>query len=94
MTLPGELRKRMGLESEGHRDGRSSLALVHELAEPLTAITNYLEAALYLHDHEPQSARTKRREALERSLAEISRADDLLHRLRTLLHSDDPGAYR
>jgi two-component system, LuxR family, sensor kinase FixL len=94
MALPAELRKKIASESEGHVDGRSSLGLVHELAEPLTAVTNYLEAALCLHDNEPRSAPTKLREALERSLAEISRADDLLHRLRTLLHSADPGVDR
>ncbi len=71
---------------------RSSVALLHELAEALTAITSYVEAASHLHDTDPPSGRTRLRQALEKSLAQLSRADGVVRRLRTLLRDEKEAA--
>jgi phosphoglycerate-specific signal transduction histidine kinase len=68
-----------------------SFELLHELTEALTAITNYLEAANRLDDANTSSARTKLGEALDKSLAQLSRASGVLRRLRALLR-DEKGA--
>lgn len=90
---PAEPPERETARSGGQDEARrSSLALLHELAEALTAITGYVEAARHLHDADPPSARTKLREALEKSLAQLSRADGVVRRLRTQLRDEKEAA--
>jgi hypothetical protein len=71
--------------AQGKRDGkttRSSLELVRELAEALTVIDNYVAAAIRLDAADTRSARTKLREALEKTHAQRSRTDELFRQLR------------
>lgn len=65
--------------------GRSPQAPVHELAEALTAIGNYVEAATRLDAADTPSARTRLCRALQESQMQLSRADDLLRQLRARL---------
>jgi hypothetical protein len=68
--------------------GHSSLELLAEMTEALTAATAYLEAVKRLDSAETPPARKRLREAVEKSLAQLSRADGILRRLRALLRGD------
>src|SRR5271155_806902 len=59
-------------------------AVCHELSERLTAITNYLAAALRLSEIEPVPAAMPLRltEILERALGQVSRANEEIKRFR------------
>jgi hypothetical protein len=68
-----------------HRDlYEAHIAVCHELSERLTAITNYLAAALRLSEIEPVSAATPLRltEILKRALGQVSRANEEIKRFR------------
>jgi phosphoglycerate-specific signal transduction histidine kinase len=67
----------------------SSLELVAEMTEALTATTAYLEAAKRLESAETASGRKALREALEKGLAQVSRADGILRRLRAILRHEN-----
>jgi hypothetical protein len=60
------------------------LAVCHEISERLTAITNYLAAALRLSEIEPVPAATLLRltEILEKALGQVSRASKEIKRFR------------
>jgi hypothetical protein len=95
MPPPAEPPEHEGAHSEGQDAAtRASLALVNELSEALTALTNYLEAASRLDAPNTQSARRRQSEALEKGLAQLSRADGLLRRLRSLLRDQKRAADR
>jgi hypothetical protein len=69
--------------------GRSSLELLAEMTEALTATTAYLEAVKRLEFAETPSARQRLREALEKSLAQLARAGGILQRLRAVLRDEN-----
>jgi hypothetical protein len=62
-------------------------AVCHELSERLTAITNYLAAALRLSEIEPVSAAMPPRhtEILEKALGQVNRANEEMKRFRKVL---------
>lgn len=71
-----------------HRDlNEGHLAVCHELSERLTAITNYLAAALRLSEIEPVPAAMWLRlpDILEKALGQVSRANEEIRRFRKLL---------
>lgn len=68
---------------------RSAIALVYELTEPLTAIHNYLEAAICLHAADTRAAAVKLSEVFEKTQTLTTRAGEVLHRLRDLLRHDE-----
>ena len=72
--------------------GKSSLELLAEMTEALTATTAYLEAVKRLDSARSPPARMGLREALEKSLAQLARADAILRQLRALLRSDNSAA--
>lgn len=74
--------------------GRGSLELLAEMTEALTATTAYLEAVKRLDSDETASARERLREALDKSLAQLSRADGILRQLRAILRHEDGAADR
>jgi two-component system, LuxR family, sensor kinase FixL len=91
MPMPPEARK--SEEGQGRGDlGPACLALVHELAEPLTAIGNYLDAAIRLYDADTRSALEKLGEVLEKSQTAVSRANETLRQLRDLLRHKEGAA--
>ena len=63
------------------------LAVCHEFSERLTAITNYLAAALRLSEIEPVPAAMPPRltEILEKALGQVSRANEEMKRFRKVL---------
>ncbi len=79
--MPPETRK--GGEDTSLR--QACLALVQELAEPLTAIGSYLDAISRLRDADNQSARNKLGEAMEKMQTQVARADAIQRQLRDLL---------
>jgi len=70
------------------KPAQSSLELVPELAGALTAISNYVDAALRLDAADTRSARAKLRETLEKCQAQVLRADEMFRKLRDLLRDD------
>jgi len=70
------------------KPARSSLELVSELASVLTAVGNYVDAALRLDTADTRSARAKLRETLEKCQAQVLRADEMFRQLRDLLRDD------
>jgi len=70
------------------KPAQSSLELVPELAGVLTAIGNYVDAALRLDAADTRSARTKLRETLEKCQVQVLRADEIFRQLRDLLRDD------
>lgn len=65
----------------------AQLAVCHELSERLTAITNYLAAALRLCETQsiPAAAPLRHTEILEKALGQVSRANEKVKRFRKLL---------
>jgi two-component system sensor kinase FixL len=93
MPTPPEARKvEKGSPNPRQNELREAcLTVVHELAEPLTAIGNYLEAASRLHDADTRSAREKLPEVFEKSRMQVARADEILRQLRDLLRLEKGG---
>lgn len=65
--------------------GTLATSLAHELNQPLTAITNYVEAARDLLDNPAPDAITDIREALDEAAAEAVRAGQIVQRLRNFI---------
>jgi hypothetical protein len=85
-TTPEGRKGGEGPPSQRHGDlTRACLALVQHMAEPLTAIASYLEAASHLHRANTSSARTQLVEVIEKSRAQVARADEILRQMRDLL---------
>ena len=65
----------------------AQLTVCHELSERLTAITNYLAAALQLFEIESVSAAMplRRTEILEKALGQVNQANSEIKRFRKLL---------
>jgi len=72
-------------EARNNELRQACLTLIGELAEPLTAIADYLEAGSLLHDADTGSAREKLAEVFEKSRIQVARADEILRQLRDLL---------
>jgi hypothetical protein len=66
------------------------LAALHELTERLTAITNYLEAALRRFETDTAAAAMPLllKEILDKAFGQVSQADETIKRLRRLLDED------
>jgi phosphoglycerate-specific signal transduction histidine kinase len=71
----------------------ATLAALHELTERLTAITNYLAAALRLSQSDATAAGISLRHAeiLEKAFDQVAQADEAIKRLRRLLDEDARG---
>jgi C4-dicarboxylate-specific signal transduction histidine kinase len=92
-TSPGTSKEEEGQPSRPHGDlSQASTALVHELTEPLTAIQNYLEAAICLHQTDTRAASARLGEVFEKSQDALARASEILGQLRDLLrHGTEAG---
>jgi hypothetical protein len=68
----------------------ATLAALHELTERLTAITNYLAAALRLSQTDATAAGISLRhtEILEKAFGQVSQADEAIKLLRRLMGED------
>ena len=69
--------------------GSLASALAHELNQPLTAITNYMEGARDLLDRPDAEALTMIREALDEAAAQSLRAGQIIRRLRDFIARGD-----
>jgi signal transduction histidine kinase len=73
--------------------GSMAGALVHELSQPLTALTGYARAALLLSGAQPLDAQ-RLDEALRKTLAEAQRATDVLQKVREFFSTGAPARTR
>jgi two-component system sensor kinase FixL len=69
--------------------GSLASALAHELNQPLTAITNYMEGARDLLDNPDAAALEMIREALDEAAAQSLRAGQIVRRLRDFIARGD-----
>ena len=69
--------------------GQMASALAHELNQPLTAATNYLNAARRLHAATDDRAVGMRQEAIAHASRQIERASDILRRLRSFIRKGE-----
>ncbi len=91
-TPPKERKTEKGSAAPQDNDlTHACLAFIHELAEPLTAIGNFLEAANRLHNADSRSAREKLTEVFEKSQIQAKRANEILRQLRDLLRREPEG---
>ncbi len=81
----------MAAEGEQHHsqhwDGLEEACkmLVHSMAEPLTAIGNYIEAARVLSHSDASTVHARLGEVLEKAHNEVNRAGRILNEMRQLL---------
>lgn len=76
---------------ENREASNTSRALLHELAEALTAIQSYVAGARHLAHGQRSEVTTELADALERLSEEVQRATDVLRRFRIALRSLDTG---
>ncbi|HEU0219037.1 MAG TPA: PAS domain S-box protein, partial [Stellaceae bacterium] len=69
--------------------GQMASGLAHEINQPLTAATNYLEAGRRLLDRGDAAAGARAAGILEHALAQVGRATQIIHRLREFVRKGD-----
>jgi hypothetical protein len=72
--------------------GEQLSALLHELAEPLTALENYSAAARRLFESEAGGSDAKIKEILDKISCQARRAGEIVPQLRRLLLRDFPNS--
>jgi phosphoglycerate-specific signal transduction histidine kinase len=87
MVSPGE-----GEQHSRHWDGLEEACnkLVHSMAEPLTAIGNYIETARALSHGDAAAVHARIGEVLEKAHNEVDRAGRVLSEMRQLLQKKKP----
>ena len=65
--------------------GEMAATLAHELSQPLTAVSNYIEATARLIRDLPDGQVARAREALDAAEAAAERSREILHRVRTFV---------
>ena len=66
-------------------------AFAHEVSQPMTAITNYLQACVRLLNRDPLSDPARAEAAILKALTEVSRAGELVRALRLSTLYDPPA---
>jgi two-component system, LuxR family, sensor kinase FixL len=70
--------------------GQMASALAHEISQPLGAASNYLQAARLLQDRHEAGEAERLAEAIERAAAQVTRAAQILQRLRGFIRKSEP----
>ncbi|MBS0521154.1 MAG: PAS domain S-box protein [Proteobacteria bacterium] len=70
--------------------GQMASALAHEINQPLTAASNYLQAAQRLHARRDEADMPLLGEALEKARSQVERASEILRRLRGFIKKGEP----
>jgi len=70
--------------------GQMASALVHEINQPLTAVTNYLEAAQLLLGGDSSEAIERTISAVDKTLGQVTRAAQIIRRLREFVRKGEP----
>ena len=68
--------------------GQMASALAHELNQPLTAIINYVQATRRMLDN-PVVQRERLDDAMDKAIAQASRAGQIIHRMRQFLQKGE-----
>ena len=68
--------------------GQMASALAHELNQPLTAIINYVQATRRMIAN-PDVARDRLEEAMDKAVAQANRAGQIIHRMRQFLQKGE-----
>lgn len=70
--------------------GQMASALAHEISQPLAAASNYLQAARLLRDRREAGEAERLAEAIDRAAAQVTRAAQILQRLRGFIRKSEP----
>jgi two-component system, LuxR family, sensor kinase FixL len=68
--------------------GQMASALAHELNQPLTAIINYVQATRRMVGN-PEIARDRLEDTMDKAVAQASRAGQIIHRMRQFLQKGE-----
>jgi two-component system, LuxR family, sensor kinase FixL len=83
-----ELQSELLLASRLSAMGQMASALAHELNQPLTAIINYVQATRRMIVN-PDISRERLEEAMDKAVAQASRAGQIIHRMRQFLQKGE-----
>lgn len=85
-----ELQSELSHVSRVSEMGQMASALAHEINQPLTAASNYLQAARLLRDRPDGDDPARLGQAIELAAAQVTRAAQILNRLRIFLRKGEP----
>ncbi|SKA30220.1 two-component system, LuxR family, sensor kinase FixL [Enhydrobacter aerosaccus] len=85
-----ELQAELSHVSRVSEMGQMASALAHEINQPLTAASNYLQAAQRLHAKRDEAETVRLEEALEKARFQVERASEILRRLRSFIKKGEP----
>ncbi len=85
-----ELQSELSHVSRVSEMGQMASALAHEINQPLTAASNYLQAARRLHAKQQEAGGARLEEALQKATFQIERASEILRRLRSFIKKGEP----
>lgn len=85
-----ELQAELSHVSRVSEMGQMASALAHEINQPLTAASNYLQAAQRLHARGDDAEAARLAEALDKARSQVERASEILRRLRSFIKKGEP----
>lgn len=85
-----ELQAELSHVSRVSEMGQMASALAHEINQPLTAASNYLQAAKRLEARDDPTKAKQLVQALEQAAAQVERAAQILRRLRAFIKKGEP----
>lgn len=85
-----ELQAELSHVSRVSEMGQMASALAHEISQPLTAASNYLQAAKRLEARDDPTKAMQLVQALEQAATQVERASQILRRLRAFIKKGEP----
>ena len=85
-----ELQSELSHVSRVSEMGQMASALAHEINQPLTAASNYLQAARRLQGRPDADDASRLGQAIELAATQVGRAAQILNRLRTFIRKGEP----
>lgn len=85
-----ELQSELSHVSRVSEMGQMASALAHEINQPLTAASNYLQAARRLDAKQDAASAERLSQALEQAAEQVERASQILRRLRIFIKKGEP----
>jgi two-component system sensor kinase FixL len=85
-----ELQAELSHVSRVNEMGQMASALAHEINQPLTAASNYLQAARRLNARRDPAQAALVDEAFDKAARQVERASQILRRLRTFIRKGEP----
>ena len=84
-----ELQQELSHIARVNEMGQMASGLAHELNQPLTAATNYMQAARRLLEREDEASFVRAKGAMESAVAQVTRAGQIIRRLHDFVKKAD-----